>query len=69
MSSQKDGQKAVWEWRADAGHHRVLVYPQFRAAGIGCTSVSVLNIGDTSREPILALYGEGNARAGINPRD
>ena len=56
VSTQRDAVKAVWEWRADAGHHRVLVYPNFRAAGLGCTSVSVFNVGDSTREKIFALY-------------
>jgi hypothetical protein len=47
VSSERDGEKALWRWRADAGHHRVMIRPVFRAVGLGCTKVSVLNLGTT----------------------
>jgi len=56
VSSERDGAKAVWRWRADAGHHRLMVMQGFRAGGLGCTKVSVLNVGETTKAEIVALY-------------
>jgi len=56
VSSEGDGEKAMWRWRADAGHHRLLVTTLFRAVGMGCTKVSVLNFGDITTVKIVGLY-------------
>ena len=53
----------MWRWRADAGHHRVMIRPMFRAAGLGCTKYSVLNLGTTSSARILPLYGAGDPKS------
>ncbi|MFQ5845326.1 MAG: CAP domain-containing protein, partial [Planctomycetota bacterium] len=63
VSTEGDGKKAVWRWRADAGHHRTLVRPFFRAVGLGCFKRSVLNPGTSTRARILPLYGAGDARS------
>jgi len=55
VSSEGNGALAMWQWRADAGHHRVLVMPVFRAAGLGCARPSVLNVGSTGPK-ITSLY-------------
>ena len=60
-SSMGDGANATWRWRADAGHHRLLLM-DFRAAGFGCAGRSVLNVGTHTTVPILALYGPGKPR-------
>ena len=59
VSSEGDAKKAVWRWRADAGHHRLMVKRLWRAAGLGCSNRSVLNTGTASSLEILALYGAG----------
>ena len=56
MSSEGDGEKAVGRWRADAEQHRLMVMVGFRAGGLGYTKVSVLNVGETTAEKIVAIY-------------
>ncbi len=60
-SSMAHGARAVWRWRADAGHHRLLLM-NFRAAGMGCGRATVLNVGTTTKLKIRGIYGPGHAR-------
>ncbi len=62
VSSEGNAAKAVWNWRADGAHHRLLVLPYWRAAGFGCPRPSVLNVGTSTRAGIHPLYGVGRPR-------
>jgi uncharacterized protein YkwD len=55
IASDSDAKSAIWGWRADAGHHSVLVEPTARVAGLGCGGTAVLNIGMHCDSPLAAL--------------
>jgi len=59
VSSEGDAVKAMWRWRADAGHHRTLVQKFFRGVGMGCNRYAVLNPGSSTSRSIRTLYGTG----------
>lgn len=48
--------EAAWAWRSDAGHHALLVGSEWRAAGFGCASGSVLNTGSTCVPALAPLF-------------
>ena len=49
------GTDAIWAWRSDAGHHRSLLSPSFRAAGIGqAGQFATYNAGGTIEDAGLA---------------
>ena len=44
--SQGTGTEVIWRWRSDAGHHRNLIRPNSRAAGISSKGgISTFNVG------------------------
>ena len=53
---------AVWRWRTDAGHHRGMMDPAYRVAGLGAANHCVLNTGWRAEGPAV-LFDETAPRA------
>ncbi|MBI3828493.1 MAG: CAP domain-containing protein [Planctomycetes bacterium] len=71
ISSTGKGNNEIWEWRADAGHHRIMVDADDFEIGLGFTKKGVLNVGRGTQSAPSALFSgkdAGDTGGGIADR-
>jgi uncharacterized protein YkwD len=68
ISSTGKGNNEIWEWRADAGHHRIMVGDDAFEVGMGFTKKGVLNVGRGTQSELSALFSGKDAGGGIADR-
>jgi len=56
LSSSGKGNNEIWEWRADAGHHRIMIGADDYEVGLAFGKHGVLNTGRGTEANIAALF-------------
>lgn len=72
LSSSGKGNNEIWEWRADAGHHRIMIGSDDYEVGLAFGKHGVLNTGRGTEAPVVALFAPVTetpaAQGGREPR-